>query len=93
MAEPSDPNEPPGFARQLARYGHLGIMFPVSIGIGAWLGYRLDVWLDTLPWFSLGGFLLGVTAAFRDLLRTLAPAPDDSDPGAPDPDEESENHV
>lgn len=70
----SDPsNDTEGYARQLARYGHLGIMFPVSIGVGAWIGYRVDLWLETLPWFSIGGFLLGVAAAMRDLIRTLAP--------------------
>lgn len=60
------------FARQLVAFGNVGIMFPVSIGIGFAAGYYLDRWLTTTPWFALGGFALGAAAALRNLLRSAA---------------------
>lgn len=50
----------------------LGIMFPVSIVLGAAFGYFLDSKLGTLPWFSAVFLVLGVVAAFVNLFKTLA---------------------
>jgi F0F1-type ATP synthase assembly protein I len=49
----------------------VGIMFPVSITIGAAFGYFLDRRLHTLPWFSAIFLMLGIAAAFINLFRTL----------------------
>lgn len=32
-------------------------------------GYFLDRWLDTLPWFLIGGALLGMVGVFYQILR------------------------
>lgn len=61
-----------GFARQLIAFGNVGMMFPVSIAIGFVGGYYADRWLGTTPWLALGGFALGVAAAVRNLVRSLA---------------------
>ena len=61
-----------GFARQLVALGNVGMMFPVSIAIGFLGGYYLDRQLDTAPWLALGGFALGVAAALRNLMRSVA---------------------
>jgi F0F1-type ATP synthase assembly protein I len=52
-------------------------MFPVSTALGFFGGYFLDQWLGTIPLFSLIGLGLGVAAAIRNLLRTVA-ADDDT---------------
>ena len=47
-------------------------MFPVAIGLGFFGGYLLDRWLGTMPLFALIGLVLGVAAAIRNLLQTVA---------------------
>jgi F0F1-type ATP synthase assembly protein I len=46
-------------------------MFPVSITLGAAIGYFLDTKLGTLPWLSGIFLLLGIAAAFLNLIRLL----------------------
>lgn len=58
--------------RQYAHYATVGIMFPVATGLGFFLGYLIDGWLGTVPLFAIVGLLLGVVAAIRNLLRTVA---------------------
>ena len=38
---------------------------------GILLGYWLDQWLNTKPWFVLSGTLLGTTGAFLALYRIV----------------------
>lgn len=64
-----DPRDP--FARQLVEYGGIGMMFPVAIAIGFLAGRWLDMQFDTAPWLALVGFLFGVIAALRNLLRSV----------------------
>ena len=35
--------------------------------IGLAMGYYLDQWLDTRPWFTLVFLALGITAGFRNI--------------------------
>ena len=49
----------------------VGIMFPVSITLGAAFGYFIDRRFGTLPWFSAIFLMLGIAAAFINLFRTL----------------------
>ncbi len=64
-------------ARQFAHYSTAGIMFPVSIAVGFFGGYFLDRWVGTMPLFAFVGLALGVAAAIRNLLRTVATDRDD----------------
>lgn len=79
--QPQDKGRPNGDAgngslasitRQYAHYATVGIMFPVATGLGFFLGYLIDGWLGTVPLFAIVGLLLGVVAAIRNLLRTVA---------------------
>ena len=39
------------------------------IGLGA-LGFMVDRWLGTSPWFLLAGLVLGVVIGFYELVKT-----------------------
>jgi F0F1-type ATP synthase assembly protein I len=79
----ADPTEGPaggkGWVRQLGTLGHVGIMFPVSIAFGMLIGRWLDGKFDTAPWLMLAGFVVGVGAALRELLRAAATLEDPTD--------------
>ena len=47
----------------------LGLMFPVAIAVGYFLGRWLDGLFHTSPWLAVGGTALGVAAAFVNLFR------------------------
>jgi F0F1-type ATP synthase assembly protein I len=36
------------------------------------IGYALDRWRDTSPWFLLGGLLLGIVVGFYELIKTVS---------------------
>jgi len=35
------------------------------------IGYAIDAWQDTSPWFLVGGLLLGVVVGFYELAKTV----------------------
>jgi F0F1-type ATP synthase assembly protein I len=82
QGKPDDPRDP--FARQLMQYGGIGIMFPVAIAMGFLAGRWLDDRLGTGPWLSLAGFLFGVIAALRNLLRSVGSMDMDDSSDTPD---------
>jgi ATP synthase protein I len=55
--------------KNLAAYSSVGIMFPVSIAIGAAVGYMLDKWLNTDPYLLVIFTLYGVAAGFWNLYK------------------------
>jgi ATP synthase protein I len=55
--------------KNLAAYSTVGIMFPVSIAIGAGMGYLLDKWLNTAPYLLVIFALYGVAAGFWNLYK------------------------
>lgn len=40
-----------------------------AVGVGAFLGYMLDSWLGTKPWFMIVMFFLGFIAGFVNIYR------------------------
>jgi ATP synthase protein I len=70
-AEPEAPAPAVSPRARWALLASIGIMFPVSITIGAAFGYFLDRWLGTLPWLSAIFLGFGVAAAFLNLFRML----------------------
>lgn len=57
--------------RQIASYSTLGLEMGLSVAVGAAIGYYLDKWLDTEPWFLIIFLLFGVVAGFRSLYRAM----------------------
>jgi F0F1-type ATP synthase assembly protein I len=35
------------------------------------IGYALDLWLETAPWFLLGGLLMGLVVGFYELAKAV----------------------
>jgi len=66
-ARPGNDGEPPGPSTgrvpTMGDFFWLGTACAVSVvGAGA-IGYGLDSWLDTTPWFSFGGLAFGIVSA------------------------------
>ncbi len=55
----------------IGRYLHLGVTFALSALLFFFVGYRLDLWLGTLPVFTLVGTFLGGTGGFIYLYQDL----------------------
>ena len=42
-----------------------------AIGVFGGLGYAVDRWLGTAPWFLLAGLLLGIAVGFYELAKII----------------------
>ncbi len=50
---------------------YLGIIMVVSIGIGFFLGSTADNYLQSDPWLTILGLLVGVAAGFYGVYQTI----------------------
>jgi F0F1-type ATP synthase assembly protein I len=66
----------PARTRQLAEVSILGIMFPLCIAAGYFLGTWLDGRFQTYPWLTFICSGLGVAAAFVNLFRVVLKSDD-----------------
>jgi len=53
--------------RSLMFASSLGIAMVAAILIGLYIGYQLDKWLETSPWFTLLFLLFGIISGFRNI--------------------------
>ena len=62
------------FQDNVARSGPVAVASYSLIGaillLGG-IGYALDRWLATSPWFLLGGLFLGIITGFYELAKTI----------------------
>ena len=66
-------NRPAGDTiRTIGALSAVGFAFVLAVVMGAALGYGIDRWLGTSPWFFLLGFFVGVVAGIRSVFRTVA---------------------
>lgn len=49
----------------------IGIHLVAATFIGFGIGYFLDNWLDTSPWFKIVFLLFGVAAGFRNMFQEV----------------------
>jgi len=42
-----------------------------ALGVLGGLGYAIDAWRGTSPWFLVGGLLLGIVVGMWELARTV----------------------
>ena len=66
-----------------SRVSYIGIFFGVAICIGFFSGRWLDGRWHTAPWLSVVGLLIGVAAAFRELIRISRRVQKDEEAGTP----------
>jgi ATP synthase protein I len=57
--------------KQLLRFSSIGLEMGFSVAIGVGVGYLLDYYFSTKPWFLLIFFFVGVAAAFRSLFSLI----------------------
>ena len=55
--------------KKLAAYSTVGLMFPISIGIGWVIGHFLDEWLKTSPYLTIAFVFYGIAAGFWNLFK------------------------
>lgn len=53
--------------RSLSFLSGVGISMVAATFIGLAMGYYLDRWLETSPWFTLSFLLLGIVSGFRNI--------------------------
>jgi ATP synthase protein I len=62
--------EPEGDSRQgMGAALQVGVELVSGVAVGSFIGYFLDHWLGTLPWFFIICFFVGAAAGFRNLIR------------------------
>ena len=75
------PEKPPRPSfRSLAELSSLGLILPSSIAVGLFMGYLLDKWLGTKPWFLLILTVLGIVSGLVSLFRGLKKYRGDDEP-------------
>ncbi len=57
----------------------LGIEMVAGAVVGIIIGYLVDEWRGTMPWFTVGFFFAGCLAGFRNLKRLSEPLDKDED--------------
>jgi len=60
---PSSPGAGPDPVRGAVEFLTLGLTVAVALVVCVALGYLVDRWLGTSPWFTLVGVVLGIAAA------------------------------
>ncbi|MCM2358872.1 MAG: AtpZ/AtpI family protein [Geobacteraceae bacterium] len=53
--------------KTLGMISTMGISMAVAIAIGVYIGWQLDRWLGTEPWFFFIFLLFGIVAGFRNI--------------------------
>ena len=60
-------------ATQSGRYAGASYTLIGSIILLGGLGYAVDTWRGTSPWFLLAGLTLGIIVGFYELVKTVWP--------------------
>ncbi len=47
----------------------VGLVIVFATVIGVYIGFKLDQWLNTSPWFTITFFLFGLIAGFKNLFN------------------------
>jgi F0F1-type ATP synthase assembly protein I len=64
---------------KVAQISQIGMEMAVPVGVGV----GVDFWLNTLPWFTIVGAILGPTLGFIHLLALIRPSSQDKNESKP----------
>ena len=53
--------------RMLAVLSTVGMVIVFATVIGVYIGFKIDQWFGTSPWFTIVFFLIGMIAGFKNL--------------------------
>lgn len=53
--------------KSLGIISSMGISVAVAIALGVYIGWQLDKWLGTAPWFFFIFLFFGIAAGFRNI--------------------------
>lgn len=59
------------FAKEPIVYPLIGTTIPMCVVVGFLIGHALDKWLGTSPVFLIAFIVMGIIAAFRQLLKLV----------------------
>jgi ATP synthase protein I len=71
-------NKTPAAVKEYLDASALGVELVVSVLIGAGAGYWLDKRLNTFPWLTVIGLILGATAGFFSAYKAFIKSNDDN---------------
>ncbi len=72
-ASPNNTNAPGDWrasVREVGPYLGLGLQLALSMAFFVGAGYALDYVLETLPWLTIAGSVVGMAAVFVQIFRT-----------------------
>ncbi|HTG82273.1 MAG TPA: AtpZ/AtpI family protein [Geobacteraceae bacterium] len=53
--------------KSLGMISSMGISVAVAIALGVYIGWKLDTWFGTAPWFFFIFLFFGIAAGFRNI--------------------------
>lgn len=62
----------------------IGVELVAALVVGVGIGYLLDTWLDSKPWFLVGFFFVGAAAGMLNVYRAASSIGLGSEPGPKD---------
>jgi len=57
--------------RKVGPYLNIGVVWMASVLFFTWIGITLDTKLDTKPWLTLTGAILGIVTGFYHFIKTV----------------------
>ena len=73
------PKKPTNIWAKIGLYSSLGFILPAAALVGCAVGWLLDRWLGTSPWFTVALGFLGAAAGIIEVLQILGRAENDAD--------------
>ena len=72
----------PNIGKGLGMAYRIGTELVVATLIGTGLGYLLDRWLETRPWFLVAAAFIGTAAGFLNVYRIVSRMTNQDEPGS-----------
>ena len=71
--KPADKKSPDSQGASYAKWVGFGIEFCGVLAVCSFLGYKIDQWLNSSPWFLLAGFFVGFAGMLYLIIKETLP--------------------